>query len=286
MKIKKNRVLMGLLSVLLMAGMMFIACPMDSGNSGDNGDNWDGLSVPTPDNLPGLPDDVRYVTSEAEAIALLNGLGAVFSSVDDATASLSAANTRVTDIDNGYKYEWSVKDDTSIPGLKINITGEVTSSANPSNFMEEDYNPAAGDFGKKSMTDNTTVDFIADHTEGGAVVYKKSRITTKIKGSYSEETVTSVSGTSPLGSVKHFRDDAYADGLTASSGGKGGKIIFDAKVQGSFVKSDYNISDGEDRSVYDYSGSLKVYGANNTEVYAKNIAAYEDYREALALIYF
>jgi hypothetical protein len=81
---KKSLKLWGLLSILLIAGMMFTACSTDDGGSDDGGTS--------PGSLPSLPIDddptLAYVASEAEAKALLTALKPAFGSVGDQVQSL------------------------------------------------------------------------------------------------------------------------------------------------------------------------------------------------------
>jgi hypothetical protein len=140
MTMKKNKVLMGLLSVLLMAGIFFTACPMNDDGGGD-----DGLG---PGDLPGLPDGITAIT-EDEVEALLGKLvflGAVVEDVNDVVGEAS------DDKDGSHE----VTDNTTVEGLKINSTGR---------FSED------GD-GKKE----TSVNFTADKTESDVTVYQGSLI--------------------------------------------------------------------------------------------------------------
>jgi hypothetical protein len=148
MTMKKNKVLMGLLSMLLMAGILFTACPMNDDDGGDDSsDDDNGLSVSGPGDLPGLPDGIIAITEdEVEALlGKLDFLGAVFKDVNKVVDAASEAG------DDPYK----VTDDTSVEGLKINATGRDSD---------------------EGLYQKITVDFIADGTEPEVIIYKDSQI--------------------------------------------------------------------------------------------------------------
>lgn len=275
---KKNLLLTGLLSALLIAGMMFTACPVES----DDDDGGNGLPVPGPAELPVLPVGSGYVSSEAEAKALLNDFG---------TAGVRTLRYEVEELirskrtENKDSYTLAVKDDTSLPGLKINATGNATYRLNPPDFMQDGYIPKAGDSMGEDQTSDTTVEFTADKSAGGATVYKGSRISEKSAES-SSVTIEKIDTASQSGTVNFAGSGSsfHVYSLTVSGGGKGGKIILNAQVQGSGSKtitvSDENF-DFPDIPVT-YSGSLTVYGANDTAVYTKNISGEADYNEVMA----
>jgi hypothetical protein len=274
---KKRIVWTGLLSVLLIAGMMFTACPMDSGSDS-------GGSKPKPEDLPELPPGTDYVADETEALALLGALKSVTSDVSNEVGNLINAAGSGTEDD----YSWKITNDTSIPSLKINAEGRITREADPDNFMQEDYDePEAGDYGEGSRTENTTVEFTANKSASGVVVYAGSR--TRMEESASMKTeIKAVLEPSVTFTESGSNKETVVYRLTASSNGKGGKIILGALAEESLTREveedpwdgsqpspDYSSASGS------YSGSLKVFGADNALVYELPITNRTTYRQAL-----
>jgi hypothetical protein len=278
-KMKKSLLLMGLLSVLLMAGMMFTACSM--GNDDDGG-----LSVPAPGDLPALPSGVDYVSTEAEAKTLLaeltQGFWTIENTVMDQVRDLIEDNETETETETEYSYTWNVQDGIA-GGLKINTWGTETYKTNNANFMSDDYSPKEGDYDEESESSDTAVEFTADKTAGEVIVYEGSRITVRDVDSY-RMTITKLT-TPTSGTVNFTGSENYslAYGLTASVGGRGVKIILDAQAQGS-INKDLTVSNGDfdwPDTPLSYSGSLQVYGADDTPVYTKNIKTKADYDEVM-----
>ncbi|MDR2103515.1 MAG: hypothetical protein LBP42_05360 [Treponema sp.] len=269
---KRNLLLTGLLSVLLMAGMMFTACPTD-----DDGGGGGGVPVPQPGDLPGLPSSVgaEYVSNRTEAEDLLKALKTGFQPVYGDVNNL--IDDKVKSTENGYT--WNVSDGTSIAGLEINAKGDSTSKSKPDNFGDEesgDYEPAVGDYLEESENSYTTIEFTADKTEGGATVYKGNSIVEQ----YMSSNKNTITGSSKL-AVTISANDSRVYGLTVSSGGKGGKIILSASRKGSISKDDIEIPEDGGPDIPDlpitYSGSLKVYG-DGSVLYTEKIntkAAYD-----------
>jgi hypothetical protein len=271
MKTKKNLLPAALLCALLTAVMLAAACSTD-----DCGDGR--LPAPAPEDLPDLPQTAgaAMVSTKAEAEALLDGLSSEFQAVKSQVSNLIANNYKETD-DGGT---WNV--DTSLSELKITSKGSETQKSNVENL--EDMK--AGSFQEMSGNSDTVVEFTADKTASGVTVYQGSRIAEK----------TAVSGRLTIKSINESTGQitangsgsettSYAYGLTASYNGKAGKIIFEAGITGS-VNKDLTFSfedvDGLDdlSVVLTYSGSLVVYGADNTEVYRLDIADEEEFDEA------
>jgi hypothetical protein len=272
-KMKKNLLLTGLLSVLLVAGMMFTACPMES----DDDDGGNGLPVPVPEDLPVLPAGPGYVSNETEAIALLQELRDVTSPARRDIRTVLQNNST----ENGY----AVKDDTSTSYLKINATESHAFKSQPDNFMRDDYDdPKVGDYMELSQDGNDTVEFTGEKSEGGVTVYRGSRIAEKL-AAYYKVTLKRIDGeNSGLVNFTASTDSSAVYGLTVSgSSGKGGKIILEAKTWAS-INQDITVSDNftEPAVPVTYSGFLKVYGTGNAVVYTKNISNEADYNEVAA----
>jgi hypothetical protein len=278
MKMKKNLLLTGLVSVLLLAGMMFTACGGD-----DGGD--DGLSAPGAGDLPALPSDtgIAYVSTETEAKTLLNGLGAGLTLLRGAVEDLVMENGTESEGNNSYTYSWNVKDDTSITNLKVNATGRMVERWSDSGGEI----PKAGDYQETSENSTTAIEFTGNMSGGGGIIYQGSSIAeeTALSGKMTIKTINQSAMTGTV-NVNGSMDVSHAYGLTvSSSAGKGGKIILDARVEASLNK-DITVSfeDGFDgpEITPKFSGSLKVYGeSNDTPVYTLNIVNEDDYEEAL-----
>jgi hypothetical protein len=273
---KKNFVLM-VAGILLAAGLVFTACSSD--------DNGGGVYVPAPGDLPVLPDDgPSYVTSEEDAVALLNALKSI---------GLYTIRYNVEDLiyDAGQEindgYTWSITDDTTIEGLKVNSQGSETEGGRLLDLFwgESSFIPEKGDYAEESEKYSTTIEFTADKTVPGVTVYANSRIDEK-SDDYYKITITAIdlatfSGTINLNASE---SSSYGYGFTVSSGGIGGKIIFEASVKGS-VKRDIQVAGNfdpddmfEDLSEnIRYSGSLKVYGADDALVYTKIITNEDEF---------
>jgi hypothetical protein len=255
---KKHLQLLGLLSALLMAGMLLTACPTDGG--GGEGDG-----VPTPGSLPVLPDGVAYVASEAEAKALLTAIGPVFESVGGSVQSL--IYTAQEDSEDSMNTSWNISGDTeSIDGLKVTSKGSYTTQSEPAGFMEEGFTDyAVGNYAQIASTSDTTVELTANKTESGGVVYKGSKVAATTSGTM-KISITELSGTTLKMRLTGTAEETNRYTLTASGSGKGGKIILDLHTSGS-IDQDYTGSGEFPDLAYTYSGSLTVYGEGDAEVY-------------------
>jgi hypothetical protein len=254
---------------------MFAACSTDDGDDNDGGTSLGSLpSLPTDDD-----PNLAYITSEAEAKALLTALKPAFGSVGNQVQSL----IEHAQDDSSDEGNWNISGNTFIDGLKVTSKGSNTYKATPPNFMNEGYtNPKVGDNVQMSSSMETAVDITKDKTESGVVIYQGSKVEQKEKesGSYS---ITAVS-LSPLNikiRISGSGEESAVYTLTVSSGGKGGKIILDARQSGS-LSTDYIYTGDDDDDFPDmalkYSGSLTVYGADDAVIYSlpiNNEATYE-----------
>jgi hypothetical protein len=146
--------------------------------------------------------------------------------------------------------------------------------------------PAVDDNTQESSSSVTTVELTGNKEVSGVVIYQGSKIEQKEteSGSYR---ITSVSLAS-FNMTMHISESEAESAvytLTASSGGKGGKIILDAHLSES-LSTDYTYSftGGDDDDFPEpsikYSGSLTVYGAGDAVIYTltlpiNNEATYE-----------
>jgi hypothetical protein len=251
MTMKKNKVLMGLLSVLLMAGILFTACPMNSDDDDD-----DGLSVPGPGDLPSLPSDTTAITTKAEAEELLgklDGFKSVFFQAQGVVETAHDAEyAKLVPLGGSGSYE--VTDNTSVTGLKINSTGSFSVDISGTEWEGSDES-------------ETTVDFIDDVAgESTAIVYKDSVLKFKAESS----STFGASGYEGQGT------DFQVFGLTVSTGTdenkKGGKVILDTKT---------TYEDNGDTETGTYEGSLTVYGKDDAELYTLEIKDEASYNKAL-----
>ncbi|MDR2078228.1 MAG: hypothetical protein LBP74_00720 [Treponema sp.] len=267
---KKNVLLTGLISALLIAGMLFTACPTDSGEPS-------GLSAPDPGDLPDLPDaaGVTPVGTTAEAKALLNGIKDNYSGIRGNVEALIINKV----VPNSSGRTWNVKDDTSLPGLKINAQGNYTETST----IREDTIPKAGDYMEISENRDASVEVTGDRTEKEMTFYKGSRIAEKEEG-YVKVTIKSMSAANASITITESANASYVYGLTVSHNGKDGKIILDAHAKGSLTKTMTVSSFDVDLPSMEitYSGSLCVYGADDKEVvYREDITNEREFVAAL-----
>jgi hypothetical protein len=265
---KKSLKLLGLLSVLLIAGMMFAACS-DGGGDDDNG--------PSPGSLPSLPADdpsIAYVSTEAEARALLTpALRSVLRSVDNMVEDLIEG--KISPTANGGS--WSITNDTSISGVKVSSKGSFTET----DFMDDDWYPSKGESGRDSSSADTTVELTGDKAEYGVVIYSGSKVEQKEQYSVSYN-VTDISSSGLTMRMSGSNDETTNYALTVSSGGKGGKIILNARQSATLPDRSYTFTfdDGFPDVSVKYSGSLTVYGEGDKELYKLPITDRETYYEA------
>jgi hypothetical protein len=284
-RMKKNFVLMAA-GILLAAGLVFTACSSDDPGG-------EAAYVPAPGDLPDLPDDgPSYVTSE-NAKTLLDGLY---------SSGLYTIRNNVENLtyDAGQEtndgYTWDITDNTTLKGLKVNSQGSSTEVGKLIDFFwgEDFFNPEKGDYMEESENHSTTIEFIEDKITSRDTIYAKSRIDEQgdyyYKVTMTEFYPENRSGTANMNTSK---SSSYGYGFTVSHGGIGGKIIFEASVQGSikrdniqvdykFGPTDYYEEDLSRNSKY--SGSLKVYGAEDELVYTEIITSRNEF-DALA-VYF
>jgi hypothetical protein len=283
MKMKKHSVLMGLLSVLLMAGLMFSACPME-----DDDDDDGGLDVPGAGDLPGLPEDpgIEYVATVDEAKVLLGKMKDGFGPMYDAYEVAEKAEDKAKDESTDRKYSYEVKGDTSVSGFKVNANGRYSWSSNLDSETVKEIMSGRGDpvslltegkYMEQSYNSYIAVDFTSDTTESGVTILKggSSKQKTESNGRVTRKNETTIS-------AKDSSEDSRTGGLTVYSGGKGGKIILEAKQEYS-ASGDIDVTEwpGDDDTEPTYSGFLAVYGKDNKEVYKLNIINAQTYGEAL-----
>jgi hypothetical protein len=269
---KKSLKLLGLLSVLLIAGMMFAACS-DGGGDGDE-DNG-----PSPGSLPSLPANdpsIAYVSTEAEARALLTtALRSILRSVDNMVEDL--IEDKISFTANGGS--WNITNDTSISGVKVSSKGSFTES----DFMDDDWEPSKGENGRDSSSNDTTVELTGNKEASGFVIYSGSRVEQKEQYSVSYN-VTDISSSGLTIRMSGSNDETTAYAMTVSSGGKGGKIILNARQSATLPDSSYTFTSYDDFPdvPVKYSGSLTVYGEDDEELYKLPIANDETYYEAMS----
>jgi hypothetical protein len=219
------------------------------------------------------------VTNEIEAINLLTAVRPVFESVGYQVESLIWNSSD----DNG---SWNINGDvTSIPGLKVTSRGSETYTANPPNFMDDDWEPAAGQSLQMSESSDTTVELTTDKVASEVVIYQGSTVTQK-ENETGSLSITAISGSGATIRASMSENDSDQYALTASYTGKGGKIILNARRTASISNQTYNITSLDDfpEPPFTYSGSLTVYGADDAEVFTVLINSEATYY--LAMNYF
>jgi hypothetical protein len=272
MEMKKKLLLMGLASVLLMAGMMFAACAGDGGDDDDDGDIV--LTVPKPEELPELPSgaNVVYVSNDDEAKALLNSFKDAFEPVGWQVDALIRGRT--TETENGRRWEiidYTDSSSSALAHLKINSKGDSGEKTNM-RYDDENYIPKKGDYMEEYSYRKTAIEFTDKKTEAEVTVYGGSKI--EFEDSYSYRmTIKAINLATETGTatVSVNSSMAYAYGLTASYGGKGGRIILDVNVRTKLNKDVSSFDDDFDSEPATYEGSLKVYGESNEPVYTELI---------------
>jgi hypothetical protein len=281
----KKKLTLTELAGIALAGLSLAACPAGGGSTGG------GLS---PEDLPELPESAGYVSNETEAKALLGALEPGFLTLRNSLDTL-IQGAREGDETN---YSWMLVYDQPSEALKINSLGRATLEMN---LPEDPENPEnwynlSGVLVDGSQNENTTIEFTGNKTLGEAAVYQGSKAAEKMSASYKTTVKAITPENSPTGMRITVTVDASGQisqdyGLTASSGGKGGKLILKAAA-GLSLHSDFTFSfseiaemgeNGPDMSLISpiFSGSLSVYGDGNAAVYELPITSQESYEEAL-----
>jgi hypothetical protein len=260
MKMKKRFVLTGLLSVLLIAGLIFTACPMDSGGGGSNGPSVD---VPAAGDLPALPAGKTPVSSENEAKALLNALGTsgMLWTLRNNVEDVIEENTAGTETSGSWEFENVQKN-----GMKISSSGRYSYETN----VTDEKNLKKGDYYKENGRQDTTVELIADKS-GGSYSLVSGSIFAEGEESNEGVTLTEVDANGGTMRINGSQKAAYGYGLTFAYNNTAGKIILDASGGATFSGT---ISWGDEwpEPQITISGSLKVYGASDdTPVYSETI---------------
>jgi hypothetical protein len=265
---KKNLLTTGIL--ILVFAALFTACPQDA-----EAPDGPEVEVPKAGDLPALPTTtgVSAVATEAEAKALLTGMGTITSTLSSLT--MKVVETNGTPDKNG---NWSFDD-------KLSPDGEVKVSASysvSSNRLGLEQAPKPGDTLKTSITRETKVILEKDLKKDDYTLLKGG--TTAGKSSVSVDATYETDGFS----IKEYKvDDVASLGLTVSSKDKAGKIIVEFTVASEIPAGKY----GEDEDLFEkmkdtYTGTLKVYGADDKEVYTLDLSKESSRKEVSWLEYF
>jgi hypothetical protein len=289
LNMKKRFVLMGLVSVLLMAVLLFAACPLMGGGGDGNGDvttpadddaipavpDADDVSVtvPTADKLPDLPSGSTPVSNATEAKALLNAFGASGAGwrLEEDIQSVIGEHTLLSVTNTSWKLEWDFKDDDETEsGLKVTSAGNESISWKISEYEEGKTPSMKGEYMSASASKKVTAEVTEDRPYGSVTLVAGSTIAHAL----SSDTLiscTAVSGNSITVKNEGSMQDAYGVGMTVIQGNKAGKIIIDlyGKISGSVtttmqIGDDGYDGEGPDMPAPTVSGSIKVYGASNT----------------------
>jgi hypothetical protein len=267
---KRNVLLTGLVSALLIAVLLFAACSDGGGSSG--------LSTPKPGDLPALPSEESGITpvTQDDVAALLTGLKSGVLTLRGQVESLIKQKA-TTD-------KWEVKDTTSLPGLSINASGSVAEKST----VDWD-NPKAGNYMEKSENYNASINFTDNKSVGGVTVYKGSSIAEEI-GYSGRITLKSLAAEKIGVNLNGTMKESYAYGLTVSYNGKSGKIVLEARLTASANKDEeFDPSVFEDFDNFNpynlltpkYSGSLQVFGADDKVLYQEDITNASEYAAVL-----
>jgi hypothetical protein len=269
---KKRFVLMGLVSVLLMATLLFAACSTGD----DDGESGPSVTVPAVGNLPDLPADSTPVVTKDDAEALLTafweseagwGLGSEIESVIEEYDDPISTNT-------GWKGEWDFKDNESADRLKISSAGNFSESTNVPEDEDKSKPPQKGYYEASSYSLQFAAEVTEDKTYEDVTLVAGSTIARALSGSDRWEiTAVSEEEESVAVTVKYkiSVQDAYGVGMTVIHDGKAGKIIIDlkGKISGS---EEVTINDDLEPNLSgSVSGSVKVYGASDSLVYTMPI---------------
>ncbi|MDR2519175.1 MAG: hypothetical protein LBD13_07190 [Spirochaetaceae bacterium] len=267
MKKMKQRALFmtGLLAAALVFGSVFVGCnaeePADEGGGPQ-------ITVPKVDDLPALPTGSDAVDSELDATALLGALEAVSSQIHDAIYTVIEAQS-------GGDYN-AAFDFTDEAGTDVTVSGKGTEFTPQPSYEEGDTMKIPYEYAVKgAVTANTAA--------GGVTVLENSTFGEKTIGSYNLTATQAgtMEATHFSGTVSGKNQYVYA--LTATGPeSKSARIILDAVETISATLTNQTISSAIIPNNVTYTGSLKVYGANNTTpVYTLAITTEAKYWQAL-----
>jgi hypothetical protein len=274
---KRNHGLLGAAAFLLAAMFLFAGCPTEADSSpGDPG-----IKAPSPGSLPDLPSEggvsAAATTDEAETLLEALQTANIGGGIQFAVQDVIYDNMHEDEDEEGYTYEFT---DEEADGVKVSGKGSMTFEGDLDPEAETftvnaSLNYSSKDNWKATVTEDATVsDFIV--LENSVFEYKKeSSSTMKVTAAGDAETAKfnmSQSGT-----------EQYAFGLTVKSGDKAAKIILDAKsiFSASVSNKTFDEMEEEGESSQTYSGSLKVYGANNAVIKTITITDRTSWEEAL-----
>ncbi|MDR0569400.1 MAG: hypothetical protein LBG87_09380 [Spirochaetaceae bacterium] len=261
----------GVLSSLLMLGLMlFAAC--DNGD-GDN-DNGPTVETPSISDVPAF--DGPAVENSADAVSFLSEIRSANLSIYTQAYMLISSKMTYEEAEDGN----SGKSTWDFTNQKTSDNTMQVTSKGKSEYKEVGDGKTVGDKEEGSRNTDTSATVIADIPSGDVTVKTGSKFAEKSESSQ-KLTVTAVTDGRPSeynGNVS--QQEAYSFGLSVTADGKGGKIIFSATKSQSFSGT----ASASTEITPSISGSLKVYGTGDAEVYSQTIDNEDKLDDALALI--
>ena len=284
--------LFGIIVFITVIGFTMTACKEKDNDDDDDVDNIDD-SVITVSQLPDFPSDSNPVMTEEAAQAVLAELKAseiLFTLMGEVEEVFEANMLEIDDEEN-----WNVSfSDKSLPEgfVRVSIPSFTANTTRAGGFITLDefskagkaYDNiqfAVGDKENSAWSLNIKGELIKAKTEKGVTVAQGSTITDEKTNSSSSVTVTTA------GLYNEFKVNHIESGknqtiraLTVATSSGSVKIIFE-------FNHDYNLTAnniklwGETTNLTEkVSGSLKVYGGNNTLLIDYPITDWESYGEA------
>jgi hypothetical protein len=232
---------------------------------------------PLPGDLPNLPAGIAYVANATEARALLAALKPGFGLMMDEVEDLILETVGDVSGIGG----WDFTDTTSITGLTITSNRSITTD--PDNFFGYGWDFEVGQIGTMVSNEETITDVTANKTASGVVVYEGSKVVEK--GNFTVRyDILGLLDSGLKMRINGSGEESAIYTLAVSNNGKGGKIILNVHLNGSFNNVEWTFAGGDGdllKFPYTYSGSLKVYGANDQVQYTLNITNEATYQQAM-----
>jgi hypothetical protein len=267
---KKRTLFLSGIIIMIIAALVFMACPTDSGD----GDSGFKIDPPKVGDLPGLPSDGSApATDQTQALSLLNSLSGVAGDIRNDIGDLIDDETTVSI--SGDSETWSFKDKL-VNGVKVSSSGSGSFSYNG-----EDYDHLkVGESIKYTSNVDTSAVLTVDKAGFSTTIVSGSTIAEK---NNFNQNVTITKINSGTGNPSEYNGSfsvnyAYSYGITATNGTVAARIIFSATATQSFSGT----ASADLELPWTISGSLKVYGADDTNaVYTETIANENDLDQAL-----
>jgi hypothetical protein len=259
-------------SLLVLSLILFAAC---GGDDDDDTPSGPTVEVPKTGDMPAIPEGTSAVGNATEAQTLIAAVESAYLNCYNAVEDL--IDSKTSEDKDSTTRTWNFSDLKTTDG-KIQVTSKGESKMTGAWVK-------VGDTYEYSYNFDTIAKYIVDITSDTVTVKLGSTFAEKQnmsqKGTVKAVVVDDEGDTRTEGDLNLSNETAYSFGLTAAANGKGGKIILSASRKQSFNGTYNKDTEFPDPTI---SGSLKVYGANDAEVYSQTIDTEARLNDALALI--